>query len=153
LFKLLHDESKILRRQALKALIARKDRNVEKMFVLIGDPDKTIQGLLLSHLSKERSVAAEMLLLAYLESGKARDMDPDHYLEVCRALGRCASDRSMSFLKSLLFRWPRLGIMRSNKSILYRGAIIALKELNTHEAADLIERSGRGFGKNFLRPA
>lgn len=151
LVELLADESQTIRKQALKTLIARKDKTLEDLFALIDDPDSDIRKLLLRHLGRERNDQVETFLLNYLNT--ARTSDPEHYLAVCKTLGKCASDRSLHYLKKLLFKWPKLGILRSGCNIRNRAALCALKELNTKNAIDLIDRAEQGFIKNFLRSA
>lgn len=151
LVELLADESQAIRKQALQTLIARKDQTLEDLFTLIDDPDADIRKVLLRHLGRERNDQVEDFLLNYLNS--ARTGHPEHYLAVCKTLGQCASDRSLHYLKKLLFKWPKLGILRSGRNIRNRAALCALKELNTKNAIDLIERAEQGFIKNFFRSA
>jgi hypothetical protein len=153
LFQLLHDESELIRKQALKALLARGEKPVEDIFVLIGDPDKTIRALLLKYLGRERNAKTEQLLLDYLVSNPTLKKDPDHFRAVCKTLGKCASNDSLPYLKKLLFKWPRFGVLRHVNSVLRDGANTALKELNTAEADHLIKRSHQGFFKIFFRSA
>ncbi len=153
LFKLLDDPSEMIRKQAVKALVARDVQAAEKLFRLIDDPDKMIRALVLDHLGRGKNGKAEQLLLAYLKSDSIQTKDPDHYREVFRTLGKCASDKSLPLLKKCLFKWPRIGILRYSRSLQREGALIALNELNTPEAAILISRSRLGFFKNFLRSA
>jgi hypothetical protein len=153
LYKLLKDESELVRRQALRIALVRKDRQLQALFALIDDPDKTIRTMVLEYLSREKNETTETLLLEYLKSGQAGQKDPVHFLEVCRTLGQCASERSLPFLKELLFKWPGLGILRFSNSVQHRGAAIALKEMNTRQAVDMLERAERGFFRNLLRSA
>ncbi len=155
LSKLLRDDSEIIRKQALKAVLGRSEPTLapEEVFALIDDTDPGVRGLILRHLGRERSVLAENLLLDYLQSGHGKLGDSDHFVAVCRSLGKCASDRSVPLLKSLLFKFPRLGVLRSRKSVKRQAATAALRELRTEKASALVERTGRGFFGNLLRSA
>jgi hypothetical protein len=153
LLRLLKDESELIRKQALKALLARDEHNVEDIFFLIDDSNQTIRELLLSHLARERNQAVERRLQDYLASTPAIEKDPDHFKAVCRTLGKCGSDGSLPLLKKRLFKWPRLGVLRGGNNIQRQGASIALQELDIGEAAHLIKRSHQGILKNIFRPA
>ena len=153
LTRLLRDGSDRVRKQALKTLLARGENDFGDFSGLIDDPDIGIRLLLLKHLGRTKNEQAEQVLLGHLQSGQAETGDPAYYLAVCRTLGKCASARSLPYLKKMMFKWPRLGILRPGGSLHRRGALAALKEMNTQAAALLIDRNGRGFAGNFLRPA
>jgi hypothetical protein len=152
LSRLLQNKSNLIRVQALKAILVRDDDSMDEIFVLIDDPDESIRELILQHLGKKRSEQAEELMLEYLNSGSLRLSYEDHYMAVCRTLGRCGSDRSIPCFKKQIFRLPVLGVPRFKSSIMRRGATCALKELNTQKADFLIERNERGVIKNLFRP-
>lgn len=153
LSKLLGHQSEMVRRQALKAILARDDQSIKEIFPLIDDSDKRIRKLLLERLGREKNEQIENLLLRYLKKHRSGFKNEDHFIAVCRTLGRCGSDRSIPYLTRLLFKWPLLGIIRFGNSTRHRGAVIALKELKTEKAALLIERNHRGFLGNLLRSA
>lgn len=153
LIQLLKDDSELIRKQALKTLFARKEHAFKDIFFLIDDPDNRIRTLLLKHMGRERNEKSEQLLLDYLTSGQVHEKDPDHFKAVCRTLGRCGSERSLPFVKKMLFKWPKLGVLRYGNSVRRQGADTALKELNIEEADQLIKRSQKGFVKNFFRSA
>jgi hypothetical protein len=152
LSNLLGHPSPAVRRQALKALLARDKDAFEEIFALITDPDESIRKMVLQHFGRERNVRLERLLLRYLEAG-AGNVNDDLYLAMCRVLGRCGSDQSIHFLANQLFKWPLLGILRSTGSRRRRGALIALEGVNSTKAIHLAQRSAKGFWGNFLRPA
>jgi HEAT repeat protein len=152
LSNLLGHQLPAVRRQALKALLARDKDVFEEVFSLITDPDESIRKIVLQHFGRERNVRLERLLLRYLEA-EAGNVDDDPYLAMCRVLGRCGSDQSLHFLANQLFKWPLLGILRSPGSRQRRGALIALEGLNSTKAIHLAQRSAKGFWGNFLRPA
>jgi hypothetical protein len=111
-----------------------------------------IRSLFLHHLARERSPKTEQLLLDYLTSNPACEKDPAFFKTVCMTLGRCGSDQSLPYLKKLLFKWPKAGVLRYRKSTRRQGAGIALKALGTAEADQLIKKSQNGFLKNIFRP-
>ena len=152
LSRLLQNRSNLIRCEALKVILARDDDPINEIFVLIDDPDENIRGLILQRLGNKRSEKTEALLLEYLKSGSHQVRHEDHYMAVCRTVGRCGSDRSINYFKKQIFKLPVLGIPRFKNSIMRRGAIYALNELNTQKAAFLIERNNRSLIKNLFRP-
>jgi len=153
LSKLLGHTSASVRRSALKAILTRDDKAVDEIFVLIDDPDEKIRMVVLNRLGRDRSSRIESKLLDYLHQYALGTNNDKHFIAVCRTLGRCGSGRSEPYLMGLLFKWPLLGMLRSANSIKRRGAVVALKGLQTRRARWLIFRSNRGFWRNILRSA
>jgi HEAT repeat protein len=135
--------SEQVRKQALKALLARDPNAIEEFFPLIDDPSEAVRGLMLDSLGKARNQSAEKLLLDYLEQRKFRIKDPQHSLACYQTLGRCGSSLSMPFLQGALFN--RGWIPDFGKSIQRQGALKALDLLETQEAGLLLEKAGRSL--------
>jgi hypothetical protein len=141
--KMTHHPSEQVRRQALKALLARDPNTIEELFPFIEDPGESVERLMLDTLGKAKNLAAERLLLEYLGRKKFRISDPRHLLDCYRTLGRCGSSRSTPFLEKLLFKrgWmPGFG-----KSIHRQGALKALHLLGTKEAVRVLEKASRSL--------
>jgi ribosomal protein S15P/S13E len=151
LIKLLSHGSGVIRKRALSVYLRRKDRSPEELLLLMDDDDRAIRRLVLQYLAQSRDEQIERILLGYLENASTKD--PEHFLDVCRSLGKCASDRAIPYLKQLLFKWPKLGVLSRSSSIRYKGAVAALSELDTEAAKRLVSRIDHGFFRNFLRSA
>jgi HEAT repeat protein len=135
--------SEQVRKQALKALLARDPNAIEEFFPLIEDPSEAVRRLMLDSLGKARNQSAERLLLDYLEQRKFRINDPRHSLACYQTLGQCGSSLSMPFLEGVLFN--RGWIPDFGKSIHRQGALKALNLLETQEAELVLERAGRSL--------
>lgn len=153
LIDLLHHPSASVRHQALKIMLFREQQAIHEIFPLIDDPDERIRSLVLRRLGCGKCAVSEGKILDYLKTCCPRGKNSDHFLAVCRTLGRCGSDRSIPYLSRLLFKWPMMGILRPAGSPRRKGAIAALETLKTKKAARLIERQQRGFFGNLLRSA
>ncbi len=153
LSKLLRHSSGMVRLAALKALMERDDQAIDDIFALLGDSNETVRKLVLSRLGRDRCEQIESKLLAYLDNCDEGSKDGEHYIEVCRALGKCGSDRSIPYLTGMLFKWPILGVLRSGNGWRRRGAVVALEALKTEKAAWLMARANQGFLGNLFRSA
>jgi len=153
LSRLLSHNSETVRRETLKAILKRDSQSLKDIFRLIDDPDESIRTLVVKHLGKKRDLQAETLLLDYLQNQRPGQKGDDDLLPICEALGRCGSDRCITFLEEELFKWPLLGVLRSPRSKRRQAALVALKALNTPKADNLTARAARGFfGNIFRRP-
>mgnify|MGYP001231014097 CR=1 FL=1 len=153
LSNLIRHPSKIVRLAALKAVMSRDDRAIDEILSLIDDPDEKIRKLVLNRLGRDRSAHVEGRLLGYLDRYGQGLRNAEHFIAVCRTLGKCGSERSIPYLIKLLFKWPAIGVLRSRGSDLRRGAVVALQTLRTEKAARLIDRNHRGFLRNLFRSA
>jgi hypothetical protein len=153
LSNLLRHPSELVRRPALKAILTRDDQAIDEILALIDDSDDKIRTLVLNRLGRKRCEHAENRLLDYLDAHACGIDNGEHFIRVCHALGRCGSERSIPYLTKLLFKWPPLGVLRSYSSPMRKGAVVALKALNTKRAAWLMDRNGRGFLANVFRSA
>jgi hypothetical protein len=140
-----------VRLAALKALMIRDDQAVDDIFALLDDSNETIRKQVLSRLGRERCERVENKLLAYLSCYGSKN--GEHFIEVCRALGKSGSDRSIPYLTAVLFKWPALGVLRSGKDWRRRGALAAIEALKTEKSAWLTDRTNQGFLRNLFRSA
>ena len=159
LSRLLKHPSASIRLKALNAVLRRDDNTIEESkflkeaFSLIDDSDDKVRHQVLQRLGRERSVVVENMLLAYLQQDGRGRKNRAHFIPLCQTLGRCGSERSEPYLTHLLFKWPRIGLLRSAGSTERQGALAALNGLNTETAKQLIDRQKSGFWKNIFRNA
>jgi hypothetical protein len=128
-----------VRIQVIETLLERDEQSIEDLFPSIQDESETISRIVLEHLGKRRSEVAERLFLDYLKGRSFPREDSSHVLACYRALGRCGSNRSVSFLKEVLLAhgWS-LGLLRSLDR---QGAALALRALNTDEAEEVLRKA------------
>ncbi|MBI5550867.1 MAG: HEAT repeat domain-containing protein [Desulfobacterales bacterium] len=150
---LMHHPAGMVRLASVKALLTRDDQAIEEIFALIDDSNETIRKLVLGRLGRDRCEQIENKLLTYLNSYGNGSKNGEHFIEACRALGKCGSDRSIPYLTGMLFKWPTLGFLRPGNGCQRRGAVVALETLKTEKAARLIDRANRGFLANLFRSA
>lgn len=153
LSKLLGHPSELVRRPALQAILYRDDKEINEIFPLINDSDEIIRKLVFKRLGRKRCKRIEHKLLEYLKSYGPKGNNDAHFIAVCRTLGRCGSKGVIPYLTHMLYRWPRMGVLRSVNSLQRQGAVVALKEMNTKIASALIDRNNRGFLGNVFRSA
>ena len=145
-----HHSAKV-RLEASKGLLKRDPESIKKLFHLIDEDNESLHSLILDHLGASENGLAEDLLRDYLEKENYKRTDVDHILACFRALGKCGSPRSVSFLRRVLFRhgWmPRFW-----KAARRRGAAIALSTMGTDEARHVLEDAGRSFYPSVRREA
>jgi HEAT repeat protein len=115
----------------------------EAVFFLLDDASEPVRQAALSYLASRRSEVAENLLVNYLKNGNGPRKDKEHIFSCFRALGRCGSDRSISFLRrNLLEGSPLSKFMRSTER---QAAALALRALHTEEARRLLEEAARSL--------
>ena len=145
LLKMLSHSSERIRSHALRFLLARNlhPKVIQKLFPLIEDASDSIRQLMLEYLGRRRSKLAESLLLDYIEQRRFRRKDRQHLLACYRALGRCGSSHSVTFLQQVLSK--RGWIPGFSRSMHRQGAAISLIELGTQEAKEILERASRSL--------
>lgn len=143
LVKMARHPSEQIRIQVIETLLERDEQSIEDLFPSIQDESETISRIVLEHLGKRRSQIAEGLLLDYLKGRRFSREDSSHVLACYRALGRCGSTRSVSFLKEMLLAhgWS-LGLLRSLDR---QGAALALRAMNTDEAEEVLRKAKRSI--------
>jgi HEAT repeat protein len=137
---LLAHESPAIRRKALQILLERAPSRWREIFPLIEDPSEPIRRMVLTHLSRARSVESERMLRGYLENGNADAWERAHRTACFRALGRCGSARSVPFLKNTLLEHPLSDLISRDKSGRRADAALALSLLETEAAREVLRR-------------
>ena len=131
-----HSSGKVSRKAA-KELLGRDSKYAQKLFPLIDDPSKEIRSSLLAAIANQRSSVLENMLLNYLKE-KPTKKDPDHILACFKALGRCGSNTSVPFLRSILLGRGWSSFIGLGKLIYRERAAIALALLDTPKAEDVL---------------
>ena len=142
LFRMCDHSSDKVRRKAIKELIGRDPKYAQKLFALIDDPSKEVRTSILAAFANQRSRALENLLLNYLQENSFKK-DPAHILACYETLGRCGSDTSVPFLRSILLDKGWNSFMGSGKLIFREGAAIALALLDTREAMAVLQEASQ----------
>jgi hypothetical protein len=143
LLQMLDHPTDRVRKQALKLLLARDEELIETLFPLVEDPNDAIRWVMLTHLGNRRSPLAESLFVGYLGQRVFKVRSAEHILACYKALGRCGSSRCIPFLSKVLLKgcW----IPKRQKAVHRRGAAIALNELETQKAKDVLQRASRSL--------
>ena len=146
LLKMIHNPSEIVRKQAIKQLIAQESVPLEIIFPFVEDSDKSIRQLILDYLKQNKTEKAEELLIKYLQQKRSLLDNQQHIIDCYKTLGKCGSSKSIPFLKKLLFkrRW-----LPDFRGLIHRqGSVIALMGLETKEAGKLLQKASRSFFPN-----
>jgi HEAT repeat protein len=121
------------------------------IFDLIDDPDASVRRVILTQMGQSRNEIAEDFLMQYLQNKKFSAAEGEHIIECFRALGKCGSLRSVSFLSKTLIN---LEWMAGLSNSAYReGAALALVALKIPEARQVIEKAGRSLRPGLRRIA
>ena len=151
LMRLARHASAPIRRLAVRALLDRQGAAAEDIFSLLDDPDAAVRRMVLRQLGQSRDETAEELLVGYLQTPMGKLPNPEHILECFRTLGKCATARSVPFLRETLMR--RKWTAGFSKSIYRQGAALALAALETPEARRLIKDAKRSIHPGLRRLA
>jgi len=141
-FKMCEHPSDMVRRKAIKELVAREPQYAQKLFSLIDDPSKEIRSCILAAFAKQKSSALENMLLNYLK-GNSAHKDSAHILACYEALGHCGSNSAVPFLRRILLSQGWNSFMGSGKPVFREGAAIALTLLHTPEAKDILQKASK----------
>ena len=138
-----HHSSGWVRLEALKALERRNKNLIEELFHLINDPVLTIRRIMWNHLERYKNEKTGNLILNYLQQQKIVYRDDQQILNCFKTLGCCNTMSSTPFLgQSLLGQGWDFG---SERSLRRQAAAIALFELNTQEAQDILKKASRSL--------
>jgi hypothetical protein len=137
-----HPSSKV-RREAVKGFFQREPARGRDIFPMIDDKDESIRQLVLEQLGQSRDETVEDLLLSYLHNIKIRNQEENHLIQCFKTLGECGSARSIPFLRETLFK--RAWMPGFGRSVLRRGAVTALVELDIPEAQRVLKDAGRSL--------
>ncbi len=137
-----HPSSRV-RSEAVKGFFQRDPARVKDLFHMIDDEDESIRQLVLKQLGQSRDETVEDLILSYLRDIKDSINGKTHLILCFKTLGKCGSARSIPFLRETLFKrgWmPGFGW-----SVLRRGAVTALVELDNPEAQLVLKDASRSL--------
>ncbi|MEA1946387.1 MAG: HEAT repeat domain-containing protein [Thermodesulfobacteriota bacterium] len=143
LLEMTHHESDRVRLEALKALTRRDINMIKKLFHLIDDPVLTIRRLMWNYLEKHKNRETGNLILNYLDHKKIRRDDYQQILNCYKTLVRCDSRYFVSFLRESLLGqgWG----FSFDSSLRRRGAALALLELNTEQAKEILDQASKSL--------
>ena len=146
LFKMCDHSSDLVRRKAIKELIDRDAKYAQKLFPLIDDQSKDIRTSILTAFASLRSSVLEKMMLDYLEENSTKK-DQDHILACYKTLGRCGSNTSVPYLRSILLEKGWNSFMGIGKLFFRENAAIALALLDTPEAKGVLQEASESRSK------
>jgi HEAT repeat protein len=143
LLKMTRHTSGLVRLEALKALTRRDAKMIKELFPLIDDPILAIRRLMWKYLEQHKNDEIGNLILSYLEQKKIRRKDDQQILNCYKILGRCSSRSTIPFLRESLLSqgWD----FSSNRSLRRQGAVVALLELHTEEAEEILKKASKSL--------
>jgi hypothetical protein len=143
LLEMTHHESARVRLEALKALTRRDENLTEKLFPLIEDPVLPIRRLMWNYLEDHQDPETGNLIRNYLDHKKIRREDHEQILNCYKTLAHCDSRGFVPFLReSLISRGLDFSF---DRSIRRRGAALALLELDSEEAQEVLKRASKSL--------
>ena len=143
LISMTHHSSARVRLEALKALERRNKNMINELFHLVNDPVLTIRRMMWNHLEQHKNEETGDLILDYLQQKKIIYRDDQQILSCFKTLGCCGTPGSIPFLGQTLLgqRWD----FGSERSLRRQGAVLALVELKTQEARDVLKKASRSL--------
>lgn len=143
LLKMTRHTSGRVRLEALKALTRRDEKMIKELFPLVDDPVLTIRRLMWKYLEQHKDEETGDLILNYLDQKKIRRRDDQQIMNCYKTLGRCSSRSYIPFLrKSILSQgWD----FSSDRSLRRQGAALALFELHTEEAQEILKKASKSL--------
>ena len=143
LIRMTHHSSARVRLEALKALERRNKNMIKELFHLVNDPVLTIRRRMWNHLEQYKNEKTGDLILDYLQQKKIIYRDDQQILSCFKTLGCCGTPDSIPFLgQTLLSQGWDFG---SERSLWRQGTALALLELKTQEAKDVLKKASRSL--------
>ncbi len=143
LLEMTHHESGRVRLEALKALTRWDENMTKKLFPLIDDPVLPIRQMMWKYLEKHEDPETGNLIRNYLDHKKIRRENDERILNCYKTLVRCDSRCFVPFLReSLISQGLNFSFGRSLRR---RGAALALLELDTEEAQEVLEQASKSL--------
>jgi len=143
LIRMTHHSSARVRLKALKALERRNKNMIKELFHLVNDPVLIIRRMMWNHLEQYKNEETGDLMLDYFQQEKILYRDDQQILSCFKTLGCCGTLSSIPFLgQTLLGKGWDFG---SERSIWRQGAALALLELNTQDARDILKKASRSL--------
>jgi len=143
LIRMTHHPSARVRLEALKALERRNKNMIKELFHLVNDPVLTIRRMMWNHLEQYKNEETGDLILDHLQQKKIIYRDDQQVLSCFKTLGCCGTPDSIPFLSQTLLGqgWD----FGSERSLWRQGTALALVELNTREAKDVLKKASRSL--------
>jgi hypothetical protein len=146
LLEMTHHESAWVRLEDLKALARRDENMTKKLFPLIDDPVLPIRRMMWKYLEKHEDPETGNLIRNYLDHKKIRREDHEQILNCYKTLVRCDSRCFVPFLRESLISQ---GLNFSfDRSLRRQGAALALLELDTEEAQEVLGQASKSLFPN-----
>jgi hypothetical protein len=143
--RLMEHSSEKVRQRALLWLIRRAELPTERIHALLNDPDPQVRARLVDHMRRENNPVYEPILRHYIEEKKFGIYDHDFLITCYRVLGKCASNDSLAFLEKKLFKAIGFPFFGRWTSLHRQGAAVALAEVGSQDAEQLLKRASRSF--------
>jgi hypothetical protein len=132
-----------VRLEVLKALERRDQNMIKELFHLINDPVLIIRRKMWNHLEAFKNEETGNLILDYLQQKKILYRDDHQILSCFKTLGCCGTVSSIPFLgETFLGKGWDFG---SERSVRRQGAALALLEMNTQEARDILKKASKSL--------
>jgi hypothetical protein len=143
LIRMMDHPSGRVRLEALKALERRGINMIKELFHLVDDPVLPIRRMMWNHLEQHKTEETGDLIFDYLQQKKIIYRDDHQILNCFKTLGCCGTVSSIPFLgETLLGQGWEFG---SERSLWRQGAALALLELKTQEARDVLKKASRSL--------
>ena len=142
LLKMVQHPCEAVRKEALKGLLVRGPQVRKKLYSLIDNGNDVIRHTILEYLGWRKDKEVENFLLHYLRGRKFRRKEKHTMLACYRALGRCGSDRSLTFLKQSLLSLSLVPYFSKTRR---QAAAIALASLGTNSAQQTLYKASRSI--------
>ena len=143
LLKLSRHTSAHVRYEAIKGILNLEPARIKDMLDLIDDKDDSIRQLVIEQMGQSRNDTVEGFLISYIKKNKSGRIDAESLTQCLRILGKCGSSRSVPFLGETLLKWGFLSGYK--RSILRKGAAIALVMLDIPQADEVLGRASRSL--------
>jgi hypothetical protein len=143
LLEMTQHESGRVRLEAVKALTRRDENMTDKLFPLVDDPVLPIRRIIWKYLKDHQDPETGNLIRNYLDHKKIRREDDQQILNCYKTLVRCDSSGFVPFLRESLISH---GLdFRFGRSVRRRGAALALLELDTEEAQEILGQASKSL--------
>jgi hypothetical protein len=143
LLRMTRHESAWVRLEAFKALTRRDVNMTDKLFPLIDDPVLPIRRIIWEYLKDHQDLETGNLIRNYLDHKKIRREDHEQILNCYKTLVHCDSRGFVPFLRESLISHAL--DFSFDRSVRRWGAALALLELDTEEAQEVLERASKSL--------
>jgi hypothetical protein len=140
----IYHPSPLVRQTAIKILLGRDARIINKLFPLIDDPNESVRQTIIYGIGQHKSDLSESLLLNYMEQKPFKKGSGAHVTACFKALGGCGgSARSLAFLKKVLLDQGWNSILGLGKPLFRQNAAIALLLIDSGEAKNILTQAAQ----------